>query len=156
MNIIYSKGFKMFSRIICVILFIIYLSILTNLLFFDYRYGRVSGDKSYNLKPFRTINNYIKYRQYVSDAVFIRNIYGNILAFMPMGFFVPLLLRKTRNFIKVVIISFFTSLLVEIIQYEFAVGSFDVDDIILNTLGGFLGYLCYKIIYDIYYNIRIS
>jgi glycopeptide antibiotics resistance protein len=151
MSIIYSKGFKTFSRIICFILFIIYLTILSNVLFFNYNYGRVSGDKSYNLEPFKTINNYIKYRQYVSDAIVIRNILGNILAFMPMGFFIPLLSKKTRFFIKIIIISAITSLLVEVIQYKFAVGSFDVDDIILNTLGGFIGYICYKIAHSIYY-----
>jgi glycopeptide antibiotics resistance protein len=151
MSIIYSKGFKTFSRIICFILFIIYLTILSNVLFFNYKYGRVSGDKSYNLEPFKTINNYIKYRQYVSDAIVIRNILGNILAFMPMGFFIPLLSKKTRFFIKIIIISAITSLLVEVIQYKFAVGSFDVDDIILNTLGGFIGYICYKIAHSIYY-----
>ncbi|MCT4598883.1 MAG: VanZ family protein [Vallitalea sp.] len=151
MSIIYSKGFKTFSRIICFILFIIYLTILSNVLFFNYKYGRVSGDKSYNLEPFKTINNYIKYRQSVSDAIDIRNILGNILAFMPMGFFIPLLSKKTRFFIKIIIISAITSLLVEVIQYKFAVGSFDVDDIILNTLGGFIGYICYKIAHSIYY-----
>lgn len=154
MGIIYSKGFKKLGRIISFILFITYIVILINVLFFDAKYGRVSGIKSYNLEPFKTIHNYIKYRKYVTDSIIIRNILGNIVAFMPFGFFIPLLFRRTRYFIKIILISGFVSLIVEIIQYEFAVGSFDVDDIILNTLGGFAGYIIYKICYYIYYAIK--
>ena len=43
-----------------------------------------------------------------------------------------------------VLYSFELSLLVELLQLVFKVGSFDVDDLLLNTIGGLLGYLVYK------------
>ena len=43
-----------------------------------------------------------------------------------------------------VLYSFELSLLVELLQLVFKVGSFDVDDLFLNTIGGLLGYLVYK------------
>lgn len=146
-----SDDFKRFFRIISFILFIIYLIFLINVLFLDEKYGRVTGVKGYNLEPFKTIKNYIKYS---GTDTMMRNIFGNIVAFMPFGFFVPVILRKTRNFIFMILLSGLMSLLVEVLQYHFAVGSFDVDDIILNTAGGFLGYLIYKICYYIYYGIK--
>ena len=82
------------------------------------------------------------------------DIVGNILAFMPLGFFSPILFRRKRYFIIVVFISGFVSLTVEILQYSLVVGNFDVDDIILNTLGGFIGYIIFRVCYYIYYGIK--
>lgn len=75
------------------------------------------------------------------------NIIGNIVAFMPMGFFVPLIFKSERSFIRVVIFTLFISLSVEIMQYKFVVGNFDIDDIILNAIGGVLGYILFGIFY---------
>ena len=75
------------------------------------------------------------------------NLGGNILAFVPFGLFFPLLSRKNRGFWKVALISFEVSLLVELIQLVTRVGSCDVDDMILNTLGGMIGHLCFKILF---------
>ena len=66
---------------------------------------------------------------------------------MRCGLFFPLLSRKNRGFFKVTLISFEVSLLVELIQLVTRVGSCDVDDMILNTLGGMLGYFCFKILF---------
>ncbi len=151
MSTIHSNEFRKMFRIISFILFIIYLIILINVLFLDARYGRITGLKGYNLEPFRTIKNYLKYSG--TNAI-MTNIFGNILAFMPLGFFVPILFRRTRFFILMILISGFVSLAVEVLQYHYAVGSFDVDDIILNTLGGFIGYLIFRICYYIYYGIK--
>lgn len=38
----------------------------------------------------------------------------------------------------------FASLAVETIQFIFTVGSADIDDLILNTIGAWLGYIAYK------------
>ncbi|MCT4544748.1 MAG: VanZ family protein [Vallitalea sp.] len=153
MKIIDSKEFRKLYRVICFVLFSVYMMVLINLLFFDIRYGRVTGIKGCNLVPFKTIRNYIINRKYVNDSVVITNILGNIFAFIPFGFFVPTLFIKTRCFIKVILISGLLSLLVELMQYKFAVGTFDVDDIILNTIGGFVGYIVFKICFNIYYKL---
>ena len=51
-----------------------------------------------------------------------------------------------KGFLFTTFVTFELSLVVEILQIVFRVGSFDVDDLILNTLGGMLGYLLLELI----------
>ena len=64
---------------------------------------------------------------------------------MPFGFFLPVFSRRCHIFLNTVFYSFELSLFVELIQLVTKVGSFDVDDLILNTLGGALGFLVYQV-----------
>lgn len=146
MDILSSKELKKILCVMSTVIFIIYLLILCYLLFFDPKYGRVIGEKNYNLVPFKTIKNYIIYRKYVTNEIFNNNIYGNIIAFVPMGFFVSVIFSNLRGIIKIIFTTFIASSIVEIIQYKFSVGNFDVDDIILNTIGGLIGYIIYRIL----------
>lgn len=149
---IHSIKFKKNARMLCMGLFILYLMLLAYLLFLSPSYGRTLGvPREYNLLPFKTISNYIKYRQSVTTRILYTNIIGNIVAFMPMGFFVPIIFRNKRSFIKVIFVSALVSLIVELLQYKFVVGSFDIDDIILNTFGGAIGFILYSLFYKFYY-----
>jgi len=77
------------------------------------------------------------------------NILGNVLLFVPLGFFLPVLVKFFRSFVLVFFTAFFISIGIEIIQYASSrwgiYRSSDIDDIILNTLGGMIGYFIYKI-----------
>ena len=73
------------------------------------------------------------------------NLAGNVIGFLPFGFFLPILSRRLRNGVLVTMSGFGLSLLVESIQLIFKVGCFDVDDLILNTLGVLFGYLSFWI-----------
>lgn len=74
-----------------------------------------------------------------------KNLAGNILLFVPMGLLFPLCRKKKTGFFLVMIIVLGTSLFIEVMQYFwFLSRSADVDDVILNLLGGVLGYLIYK------------
>ena len=73
------------------------------------------------------------------------NLAGNVIGFLPFGFFLPILSRRLRNGVLVTMSGFGLSLLVESIQLIFKVGCFDVDDMILNTLGAALGYGIYAV-----------
>lgn len=128
------------------VLFVIYLAGLCYFLFFAENYGREfgQGNYRYNLVPFREIERFWKYREVLGIYSFY-NLAGNILGFVPAGFFIPILWKKRRGFLFTVCITFEMSLLVETLQLIFRVGSFDVDDLILNTLGGVLGYFLLKI-----------
>ena len=123
------------------VLFLIYITGLCYFLFFAENYGRELGRETYryNLVPFREIERFWKYRRELGIHSFY-NLAGNILGFMPAGFFIPKLWKNQRGFFFTLCVTFEMSLLVEILQLIFRVGSFDVDDLILNTLGGFLGY----------------
>lgn len=130
------------------IVFYIYIICLSYFLFFSERYGRI-GDNTcykYNLKLFNEIIRFIRYRKTLGFEIFAVNIFGNILAFAPFGFIVPLINKKHIKACKIIVLSFLFSLTIETIQLIFKVGTFDVDDMLLNTLGGLLGYIVYKIL----------
>lgn len=131
---------------------VIYLIFLTYFLFFSDYFGRGSHAQegyAYNLIPFKEIRRYILYLHVVGIRSFCLNIVGNILGFMPMGFFLPIISRRSRFWFNTALLCFLFSLCVETAQLVFKVGSFDVDDMILNTAGGILGYILYKIVQHI-------
>ncbi|MFJ7975546.1 VanZ family protein [Peribacillus sp. NPDC096379] len=125
------------------LIFISYLLFLSYLLFFAY-YRQSVIILDYNLVPFNTIDLYFNLLATGYYHAWFTNFCGNILAFMPFGFFVPLLIKRFY-IAKTVISSSMASLLVESLQLSFRIGSFDVDDIILNTMGGLCGYLVARI-----------
>ena len=71
------------------------------------------------------------------------NIVGNVAAFVPFGIFLPVFSTRCRKFWFTAYYSFELSLLVELLQLVAKVGSFDVDDLLLNTLGGIIGFFVY-------------
>jgi glycopeptide antibiotics resistance protein len=69
---------------------------------------------------------------------FITDIFGNILLFIPIPFFLHFIFN-IKNPRTIILIAFITSTCVEITQFILSVGIADVDDIILNTTGAGLG-----------------
>jgi len=131
------------------VIFIFYLIFLAYFLFFSDYFGRgnhAQQEYAYNLTPFKEIRRFIIYRHVVGLKSFMLNIVGNIVGFMPCGFFLPIISRRSRCWFNTMLLSFLFSLCIETIQLIFKVGCFDVDDMILNTLGGILGYILYKIV----------
>lgn len=78
-----------------------------------------------------------------------RNIAGNILMFMPFGFLISIVKRKHFSFLMISLYGIIASSSIEILQVVigFMIGVrykiFSIDDIILNTLGTVLGYICF-------------
>lgn len=99
------------------------------------------GFRSVNLIPFYTIWEFITDSN-ISFTRAIANIIGNIGIFIPMGIFLPVVLKKLDKKNIIIIISLI-SLGFELIQYILAIGSSDIDDVILNSLGGILGIIIY-------------
>jgi glycopeptide antibiotics resistance protein len=125
-------------------------------LFFSERYGRenVMKDYRYNLEFFKEIKRFIEYRQKLGFESFTVNILGNVLAFAPFGFLLPILEKKYRKFFITAFLGLTFSLFVETLQLYLKVGIFDVDDILMNTLGGILGYLMYKLLHTLIYKVK--
>lgn len=140
------------KRIVIVawVVFYVYVLLLAYFLFFSERYGRDMVTENYNLRPFREIKRFIKYREQIGIEGFLVNILGNVLAFSPFGFLLPLLNSAYRKFYKIAILSILFSLVVELSQLILKVGVFDVDDIFLNSIGGIIGYLSFLIFHAIY------
>lgn len=93
-------------------------------------------------------NNFIPFKEIlryeIGSKVFIKNIVGNIILFIPFGFFVAHLM-KSKKLYPTLVVSMITSIVIEYTQLKIG-RTFDIDDIILNISGGFLGYLIYIII----------
>lgn len=139
------KEHKQRIRIISWILFGIYLIMMVYFLFFSEQMGRVPRDTyQYNLQPFAEIKRYLYYAGRVGTVLVLLNLLGNIICFIPYGFVIPVLSVRCRSFGKILLLSFLASLLVESIQLVSKLGSFDVDDIMLNTLGDILGYVLFR------------
>ncbi|MDD3222107.1 MAG: VanZ family protein [Clostridia bacterium] len=130
---------------------IIYLAILAYVCFWSEDYGRmdVQNIYRYNLVPFREIIRFYTYRDVVGFDAFLLNLFGNVLVFIPFGVMVPIVSSRNRKFFRVFGLTFLLSLFIECIQLISKVGSFDVDDLILNTVGGILGYILFWIMNQI-------
>ncbi len=134
-------------RMAAVVLMVLYIAALAYVCFFSERYGRtVSDTYHYNLQPFREISRFFTYREVIGFRGFAINLLGNIVVFMPWGFMVPVIRKSVHKFLYTVISTFLLSLCIETIQLLTRVGSFDVDDLILNTLGGIAGFIVYYIV----------
>lgn len=142
-----KKETKRKIRIFGAFLFCCYVLALTYFLFFSEGYGRaIQGrEYAYNLYPFREIQRFWNYREKLGAFAVFCNLAGNVIGFIPFGMILPVIWPKTGSFFRILLLSFEFSLCVEIIQLVWKVGSFDVDDMILNTLGGVIGYLLFRL-----------
>ncbi|MDD3187332.1 MAG: VanZ family protein [Bacilli bacterium] len=87
------------------------------------------------------------FRYEFGSRLFFKNVVGNMVMFIPYGFFSSQLLKIKKPYI-ILILSFITSLTIEITQMYLG-RVFDVDDILLNILGGTLGYLLYLLSFKV-------
>ena len=93
-------------RILGAVLFVLYLVLLTYFLFFAEEMGRspdARAEYSYNLTLFKEIRRFILYRDILGWRAVFLNIFGNVLAFMPFGFFLPVIWERTRHWYVTVI-----------------------------------------------------
>ena len=99
--------------------------------------GDVSSVHGVNVTLFKELTRY-----QIGTRLFYRNIIGNIIMFIPFGFFTSyyLKLNKKRT---IFYLTFIVSIVIELIQLKIG-RAFDVDDIILNMVGSMLGYLLYR------------
>ena len=125
-----NKHFILHKELLSLI-FIIYILCLYYILM-----GQDIGTKGMNLVPFKEM-----FRYEFGSYKFIKNIFGNILIFVPFGFFASYYLNN-RKASLITIVTLIVSTCTEFLQYHLG-RIFDVDDIILNVFGGFIGYLLY-------------
>ncbi|MGL4451347.1 MAG: VanZ family protein [Sarcina sp.] len=80
-----------------------------------------------------------------SKGTALYQVIGNLIMFVPLGMFVAVLYKKSNSILKVAGISLICTLIIEVSQF-FGGRGIDIDDVIINTLGGILGYLIYKVL----------
>lgn len=119
------------------------------LILFAFLFLKRTEFQSVNLVPFLSIMNYLN-GDMLARAFSANNIIGNIALFIPLGVYITLLNGNKKASVNNVCIIALVSVIVEIAQYLFKVGATDIDDVILNTLGGLLGILIFKLIYKFF------
>ncbi|MEH7117543.1 VanZ family protein [Neobacillus vireti] len=147
---------KLIFKLILTLILLVYIAILSKLILFKYiPLSQIIGHFNFtyegyhwrdnNFVPFKTIHFYL-YLADINVNIRIENLVGNIIGFSPFGFILPLLSKRFQKLRTVTMATFFLSLTFEVMQLVFEFGSFDVDDLILNTVGGILGYIPFKIL----------
>ncbi|MFC4735698.1 VanZ family protein [Bacillus daqingensis] len=131
--------------------FTAYISILFYIVFLAWNHGssfglQGPGGRNYNLEPFLSIYRIAVYSENWLDPLIILG--GNVLLFLPFGLLFPALLNRGKllrkvGFIKTAAAAAVLSTFIETVQYLFTYRVANVDDVILNTVGGAVGYVVY-------------
>ena len=130
--------FNDFKMLIYVIYLFVLFQLVTTIDFRSY---------SNNFIPFKEILRYD-----ITSKLFVRNVIGNIVIFIPFGYLISdtiYMNTKHKNIFIVLMFVLLTSLGIETTQMYIG-RSFDVDDIILNFVGGLIGYFAFLIIKKIF------
>lgn len=128
------------------ILLILYILVLIYILFLlDIR---ESTFNNVNLEPLKTIRMFFEYyfkHHHFSFWTWFSNIFGNIFLLTPLGFLLPIATGHHLSFPKILLLAFWFSLSIELLQFVIHVGEADIDDLILNVIGAGVGYCFYRI-----------
>ena len=126
------KSFRLYEELFN-LMFIVYLLVLFQLVTSQ---DLIGGGT--NLTPFKEI-----FRYELMSSAFIKQVLGNIVLFVPLGYFVSYYC-KIKGIVGITIVSLLSSVTIEIVQH-FIGRSVDIDDVILNVVGGIVGFLLYKL-----------
>ncbi|MFD0673847.1 VanZ family protein [Cohnella sp. GCM10027633] len=126
------------------VLFLLYLLVLFQYLVMDrYQYTRM---RSYNLIPFDSIRSYIEHKESYNYRTWWMNLFGNLVMLVPFGVLLPLVIAKLRKTWAFVVALLAFNLGIEIMQFGFRLGSFDVDDLLLNSSGALIAYAFIRVV----------
>lgn len=129
-----KKPFVLYKEIF-LLFFLIYILCLFQIVTFEDQSLYISNN---NLVPLREI---LRYR--FGSRLFIKNVIGNVVMFIPYGIFVSIYAKLEKPFHAICLV-LFASVTVETTQLMIG-RVFDIDDIILNVIGGFIGYGIYTL-----------
>ncbi|TYS89988.1 VanZ family protein [Rossellomorea aquimaris] len=152
----YLKGYISVLHYVYWLIFSVYASNLVVITLFPFPYQKeliqiMIEDNlgvEHNFIPFKAIADAINFGD---PIIALKQIGGNILLFIPLGLALPILFPTIKKG-KVIVIGFLISLSIELIQYMagfflgFNYRSFDVDDLMTNTLGTVIGLFVYTLL----------
>ncbi|MGD6842186.1 VanZ family protein [Bacillus infantis] len=131
-SFIYLMGVSLVTRV-ADIPFSVYERVTENRAVFSF------AEEEVQLIPFRSIFHILSY--YGMGV----NIVGNILLLLPLGFLLPVWFGKLQGVYRTGFAVMLFSAGIEFLQIIFGVGVGSVDDVILNTLGGLIGYGLFRL-----------
>lgn len=129
--ILINKEKFVFYKEFMTLVFVIYA-----LMLFELVTNRDLGGSGINLIPFKEIMCYD-----FNSELFKYNVIGNLVMFMPFGYFVSNYIKANKIY-QITILSAIASFTVEFVQLQIG-RAFDIDDVILNIIGGICGFLIY-------------
>ena len=134
MNIAAKKQKAIFLTVFAIyILSLLYLTI--------FRFNFYYDERRLNLTLFIGLINVFRN---AGIGEFLRQFLGNIGWFVPLGFFLPVLIKR-KSLLITAAIGLAFSFFIEVTQFVFYKGVAELDDLILNTLGAVIGYLLYRL-----------
>jgi len=122
-----------FYKEMFILIFVTYMILLFRLVTFE----DVSWSGT-NLIPFKEM-----FRYKIGSELFIKNVIGNMIIFIPFGFFFSYFLDIKKSYV-ILLFTFIISLTIETLQFQIG-RVFDIDDILLNLMGGVVGYFMFKL-----------
>jgi glycopeptide antibiotics resistance protein len=132
---------KLYIRVPAIMLFMLYMFCFLALFVFFESHVIVFPYYRLNIVPFKTIMDYLLKYDALSFKFLFNNLLGMVIAFIPFGFLMPIIHNGVKRIYHVFIASILFSLLIEVLQLVTKRGVADIDDIILNTIGGILGFV---------------
>ncbi|WP_235801829.1 VanZ family protein [Ureibacillus manganicus] len=120
---------------------LIFLYALVLLILLYFRPGGANNG-SVNLIPLETISYYLT--DSVSFLIALYNLGANIGLFIPFGLYYRYV-KNAPSMMQLILISIGSISLIEFVQFLTRRGSLDIDDLILNVLGVFLGYIIFPV-----------
>lgn len=126
-----EKNFILYKELL-MLSFVIYIMCLFQVVTFQDDTAWASN----NFIPFREILRYN-----IGSRLFFKNVLGNMIMFLPYGFFASYLLHNKKLSLSL-ILTIIASVSIETVQMMIG-RVFDVDDILLNICGGCLGFFVY-------------
>ena len=129
------------KKTVCLTLFITYILVVLKLTIF--RFAVHYDEPQFNLTLFSDL---IKVYKNIGLTEFLRLFLGNIGWFVPFGFLM-LMLLKNKSVLRVTVLGFLFSFVIEIFQFIFRKGVAELDDLILNTIGVIIGCFLYKFLF---------
>lgn len=145
---------KRFVKMIGWSLFFVYIFCLSLILFFCRKANLRIPIREYfylyaNAEPLKTLFRYIRYAYIKKDteSIFLAlaNIGGNLILFLPMGFFLPFLFKCLRRWYRTLCVIAFMIFSSEMLQGIFRIGIPDIDDFFMNILGALMGFFIVKL-----------
>lgn len=138
-------------KLLLVFSFIFYLGLVIYVTLFAWNYGASlgpvgPGGRNYNIVPLRSIYRIAVFSPTLFDPIKI--LIGNIVLFIPFGFLAPIAMKRLRkSILRTTLLAMLLSILIELSQFLFTYRVSNIDDVILNTLGAFIGAILIKIIF---------
>ena len=152
MNIKKDQTLNLLSKII----FIIYIGLIVWVIMFKcnlidslnmtYEYLKDMNIKERFLIFSTPFKNYFPESINAPKYIFAEDDLLNIIIFIPIGLYLSYFI-KNKKFIKVSLITFGISLFFELFQLLTIIGSFTLQDLMTNLVGGIIGYLLYKLLF---------